>query len=104
MIGNTKKSTCVSTVCHAGKENPPDRRAVVRGGMKRALATPILSTVLAARTYAGDYGCYALERQCVDRRPNHVVRRRHVRRTAAHRPNSPAGRRSLLGASGAHRD
>ena len=70
MIGNTKKSTCVSTVCHAGKENPPDRRAVVRGGMKRALATPILSTVLAARTYAGDYGCYALERQYSDRGRN----------------------------------
>ena len=42
----------------------PDRRAVVRGGLRLAFAAPILSTFFAAQAYAGNYSCYVNGHQC----------------------------------------
>lgn len=64
------ESAGVLTAWHAEKEKLPDRRAVVRGGIKLAFAAPILSTFFASQAYAGNYSCYALGHQCVDGGPN----------------------------------
>ncbi|MCH9035203.1 MAG: hypothetical protein IID42_11995 [Planctomycetes bacterium] len=57
-------SVGVSKTHRAAEKCLPDRRAVVRGGLRLAFAAPILSTFFAAQAYAGNYSCYVNGHQC----------------------------------------
>ena len=43
----------------------PDRRAVVRGGVKLVFVAPIVSTFFASQAYAANYSCYGVGHECL---------------------------------------